>query len=83
MPAIREFFDTTNDSLVFASGLEVGSFTYIEFAAFSGGGDREARFAGTRQLQVDKDGDSSSDINVLIDGFTAANQLTASDFHWQ
>ena len=51
-------------------------------AAFSGGGNSEARFDGARQVQVDQDGDGSADINFLVNGVTAANLLTATDFVW-
>lgn len=70
------------DKLVFATGLEVGSFSYIEAAAFSGGGNSEARFAGGALLQIDRDGDGSSDISVTLAGLTAADQLTSADFVW-
>ncbi|GAB5469650.1 MAG: hypothetical protein Kilf2KO_26800 [Rhodospirillales bacterium] len=70
------------DKLVFATGLESGSFAYLGAAAFSGGGDSQARFAGSAQLQVDRDGDGAADIAVSIVGLTAADQLTASDFLW-
>ncbi len=49
------------DKPVFATGLETGSFAYIAAAAFSGGGNSEARFAGSRQIQVDDDGDGVVD----------------------
>ncbi len=75
-PVIRDFDGELangangEDKLVFAIGLEVGSFTYIEAAAFSGGGNSEARYAGSRQIQVDQD------------GVTAVNLLTEKDFIW-
>ncbi|MEO1193734.1 MAG: calcium-binding protein [Pseudomonadota bacterium] len=87
-PVIRDFdgeranAGNGEDKLVFATGLEVGSFAYIGGAAFSGGGDSEARFDGDRQVQVDQDGDGSADIAFLVDGVTNAGQLTASDFVW-
>ncbi len=60
------------DKLVFANGLEIGGFTYIEAAAFSGNGNSEARFAGIRQTQVDQDGNGSVDQAFLLDGLTVA-----------
>ena len=66
-PAVRDFdrvlLNAANgeDKLVFSSGLETGSFAYIGSSAFSGDGDSEARFAGTRQVQVDQDGDCVTD----------------------
>ncbi len=87
-PVIRDFdgvlVNAANgeDKLVFATGLEVGSFTYIEANTFSGSGDSEARYAGTRQVQVDQDGDGAVDQAFLVDGVTAANLLTAADFVW-
>ncbi len=71
-----------DDKLVFATGLEVGSFAYIGAAAFSGGGSSEARFDGPRQIQVDQDGDGVADQAFLVDGVTAANLLTSTDFVW-
>lgn len=88
-PVIRDFAGIavndevgTQDKLVFAAGLEVGSFSYIGEAAFSGGGNSEARFNGPRQIQVDQDGDGSTDQAFQLDGITAANRLTSSDFIW-
>jgi len=71
-----------DDWLVFASGLETGSVAYIGSAAFSGGGNSEARFAGDGQIQVDDDGDGNVDQAFLMTGVTAANLLTATDFVW-
>ncbi|MEQ8651519.1 MAG: calcium-binding protein, partial [Kiloniellales bacterium] len=70
------------DKLVFATGLEAGNFAYLGAAAFSGGGNSEARFAGPRQIEVDQDGDGAVDQAFLVDGVTAANLLTATDFVW-
>ncbi|MEO1193394.1 MAG: calcium-binding protein [Pseudomonadota bacterium] len=87
-PVIRDFdgedFPGGNgeDKLVFATGLEVGSFAYINGQAFSASGNSEARFAGNRQLQVDQDGDGTVDQAILIDGFSIAGRLTATDFVW-
>jgi len=88
-PAIRDFDGVSanaangEDKLVFATGLEVGTFAYIGTSAFSASGNSEARFAlGPGQVQVDQDGDGSADINFLVDGVTAANLLTATDFVW-
>ncbi len=41
------------DRIAFRTGLEVGSFTYIEAAVFTGGGNSEARYAGGGTLEVD------------------------------
>ncbi|MEO1194025.1 MAG: hypothetical protein AAFY02_19870, partial [Pseudomonadota bacterium] len=71
-----------DDKIVFATGLETGSFSYIGDAGFSADGNSEARFAGAGALQIDQDGDGSSDISVFVDGVSLANQLTASDFLW-
>ena len=59
------------------TGPQVGVFSYIE-AAFTGGGNSQARFAGERQLEAE--GDGSADFALLLDPFTAADQPTASDF---
>ncbi len=69
------------DKLVFASGLEVGSFAYVGAAAFSGGRS-EARYDGSRRIEVDQDGDGTLDQAFLVDGVTDAGLLTASDFLW-
>ena len=52
-------------------------------AAFSGGGNSEARYDGPRQIQVDQDGDGNVDQAFLIDGVTNAGLLTATDFVWR
>ena len=62
--------------------METGSFAYIGAAAFSGGGDSEARFAGGGILQVDSDGNGLADVILEIARLTAADQLTATDFLW-
>ncbi|MEQ8654390.1 MAG: calcium-binding protein [Kiloniellales bacterium] len=79
---IQDFSQAEGDKLVFASGLETGTFAYIGDAAFSGGGNSEARFAGGQRLEVDQDGDGSADLGAKIVGFTAANALSMSDFVW-
>ncbi|GAB5471801.1 MAG: calcium-binding protein [Rhodospirillales bacterium] len=87
-PVIRDFdgerlnAGNGEDKLVFDTGLETGTFAYIGAAAFSGGGDSEARFDGNRQVQVDQNGDGIADIAFEIQKLTAANQLTATDFVW-
>ncbi len=70
------------DKIVYASGLEVGTFDYIRSDPFSAGGNSEARYDGPRRVQVDQDGDGAADQAFLIDGLTAANLLTATDFVW-
>ncbi len=70
------------DSLFFATGLEVGNFAYVAGRAFSGGGNSEARFAGDRQVEVDRDGDGSADIFFRVDGLSVAGGLTSTDFLW-
>ncbi|MEQ8652063.1 MAG: hypothetical protein RIC87_06325, partial [Kiloniellales bacterium] len=71
------------DSLVFASGLEVGVFSYIESAAFDGNANSQARFNDVQnQLEVDSDGDGTADMAVKMSNLSLANQLTAMDFLW-
>ncbi len=70
------------DKIVMATGLETGSFDYVGAAAFSGAGNSEARFAGSLTLEIDQDGDGAADLSFRVNGLTAANQLTASDFVW-
>ncbi|GAB5469651.1 MAG: hypothetical protein Kilf2KO_26810 [Rhodospirillales bacterium] len=87
-PTLRDFDGVRlgaangEDKLVFAAGLEAGSFAYIGTAGFSGSGNSEVRFAGDRQVRMDRDGDGAVDSAFLINGLTAANQLTATDFVW-
>ncbi len=71
-----------SDRFVFAAGLEVGSFTYVEDAAFSGSGDSKARIASTGVVKVDYDSDGSADISVEVAGLSSAGALTGSDFLW-
>ncbi len=70
------------DKLVFATGLEVGNFSYIRGQAFSAGGESEARFAGGQRVDVDRDGDGTTDISFLVEGLSQAGSLTSSDFIW-
>lgn len=87
-PVIRDFdgakVNAANgqDHVVFSSGLETGIFAYIGANAISGGGKSEARYDGPRQVQVDQDGDGAADISFRVDGVTAANLLTNTDFMW-
>jgi Ca2+-binding RTX toxin-like protein len=86
---ISDFSGTTDfgggagqgDKLAFV-GLLAGAFSYVQAAAFSGGGNSEARFAGANTLQVDTNGNGTVDITVKLDNFTAATQLVNSDFVW-
>lgn len=71
------------DRLAFKTGLEVGSFSYIDGAAFSASGNSEARFAGVRKVEIDQDGDGGMDVFILVDGLTNAAELTSMDFLWQ
>ncbi len=70
------------DLLVFAAGLERGSFAYRGDSAFSGGGNSEARHAGSGLIEVDHDGDGSGDIKVTVLGVSQGGDLTAQDFLW-
>jgi len=86
---IHDFSGTTDfgggagqgDKLAFVS-LLTGAFSYVQAAAFSGGGNSEARFAGANTLQVDTNGNGAVDITINLDNFTAATQLVNSDFVW-
>jgi len=66
------------DLLVF-SGLLTGTFGYRGAAAFTGGGNTEARIQGN-QVQMDFNGDAISDLSITLTGLTNAAQLAASDF---
>ncbi len=87
-PTIADFhgviFDAgaEQDRLVFAEGLETGSFAYRGDAAFAGKGNSEARYAGNGKINVDHDGDGTSDIAFEVEGMSEAGQLTAQDFLW-
>ncbi len=70
------------DRLVFATGLESGSFDYRGGRAFTGSGDSEARHDGQGQIQVDIDGDGKGDVTFRLAGMSQAGQLTAADFLW-
>ena len=70
------------DRLVFATGLEAGNFSYIHASAFTGAGNSQARFAGGDTLEVDVNGDGKADGSLLMNGLSAASQLTAGDFLW-
>lgn len=74
-------FDGTADLLVF-QGLLRGSFDFRGAGAFLVDGQSQARFVeGTRQMQVDVDGNGVTDIAITLAGVTLA-QLSARDFLW-
>lgn len=79
---IRDFSQAEGDKLVFATGLESGSFAYIGDAGFSSGGNSEARFAGGNRLDIDQDGDGTTDLSAKLNGFTSADKLSGGDFVW-
>ncbi|MGK9167497.1 hypothetical protein KXR53_14425 [Inquilinus limosus] len=66
------------DKLVFEDLLH-GTFSYRGAAAFTAGGNSEARFSGEDVL-VDTDGNGTVDITIYLTGMTTASQLQASDF---
>ncbi len=70
------------DRLVFATGFEAGNFEYIGEAAFAGAGNSQARYASAGAVEVDRDGNGTTDITFRMGGLSEAVQLTASDFHW-
>lgn len=80
---ITDFTSADGDQLVFA-GLEVGTFVYLEDAAFTGGSDNsEARFDSVSgKLQIDTDGNGAADFVLTLTGITLATQLDATDFLW-
>ena len=73
---------SAGDRLAFATGLEVGSFSYLGSAGFSGNGSSAARLAAEERLEVDQDGDGSTDIVVELRSISQAEQLSANDFLW-
>ncbi|GAB5471890.1 MAG: hypothetical protein Kilf2KO_49200 [Rhodospirillales bacterium] len=74
---------TSQDSLVFVTGLETLAFSYIESAAFDAAGNSQARFdAALGQVEVDSDGDGAVDMAFRLQGQSLASQLTATDFLW-
>jgi len=75
---ISDFSSAQGDKLAF-QGLLHGAFSYLGAAAFTAGGNSEARFAGG-QLFVDTDGNGAVDITVTLTGITNASQIHASDF---
>ncbi|MEO1194358.1 MAG: hypothetical protein AAFY02_21605 [Pseudomonadota bacterium] len=79
---IRDFSQAEGDKLVFATGLESGSFTYRGDAAFTGVGNSEARLAADGRLEVDQDGDGQVDLRARLSGISGGQQLSAGDFVW-
>lgn len=74
-------FDANGDVLAFQNMLQ-GPFSYVGTGAFTKGHHTEARFVeGTRQLQLDANGDGNADLAVTLNGVSAAH-LSASDFVW-
>lgn len=80
---ITDFTSADGDLLVF-DGLEVGTFVYLEDAAFTGGSNNsEARFDSvTGKFQIDTDGDGTANMVLTLTGLTSATQLDTSDFLW-
>lgn len=80
---ITDFTAVDGDLLVF-DGLEVGTFVYLEDAAFTGGSNNsEARFDSvTGKFQIDTDGDGTANMVLTLTGLTSAAQLDTSDFLW-
>ncbi|MEM1365889.1 MAG: calcium-binding protein, partial [Pseudomonadota bacterium] len=76
-------FDATDDSeVLFFSGLQTGSFSFLGDAsnAFTAGGNTEARFDdATKQLEVDFDGDGASDFELTLTDVALSN-LDSGDF---
>ncbi|MGL6210290.1 MAG: tandem-95 repeat protein, partial [Paracoccaceae bacterium] len=65
---------------LFFDGPRIGPFAYVGGAAFSGGSDNtEARVVGN-QVQVDMNGDGTSDIAITLTGLVNASQLAVTDF---
>lgn len=62
-------------------GLLSGTFDYRGSGAFTATGNSEARFTGSA-LQVDTNGDGSSDLTLTLTGITTAGQLGNADFSW-
>ena len=74
-------FQPGKDFLVF-DGLLKGEFAYLAAGAFSAAGNSEARFdAASHLLQVDVNGDGSSDISVILTG-VSPNGLSDGNFLW-
>jgi len=75
-------FVTTSDKLQFA-GLLTGTFAYQATAAFTGGGNSQARFedTSTNILQIDTNGDGVTDMKLTLTGITSAG-IVAGDFVW-
>lgn len=74
---------SAGDHLVFATGLESGSFSFIATQAFSGTGSSEARFDTAKdRVEVDQNGDALADQVFALDGINKANQISSSDFLW-
>lgn len=77
-------FDSAEGDLMLFADLGVGSFVYREDAAFTGGSNNsEARFDSVSgRLQIDVNGDGTSDMDLALTGVTLATDLSASDFSW-
>ena len=75
---ITDFSAPQGDKLLF-QGLLHGTFAYRGSAAFTAGGNSEARFA-VGQMLIDTDGNGTTDIAINLTGITSASQFHASDF---
>ncbi len=72
--------DPSQADLVEITGVAGGG-SFIGTAAFGGTGTAAVRLdSANEQLQVDADGDGSANFEVGLSGYTAASQLTTTDF---
>ena len=76
---IRDF-NPGNDKIEFAESLLSGIFTYVGGGSLTGGGDSSARYNDSNShLEIDTDGDGAPDMEIRMDGVTAAD-LSINDF---
>lgn len=70
------------DTLIFATGLEQGTFQFIGSDEFDGMGNSQARTTDGLSVEIDRDGDGNRDFHIRMEGLTSPNQITSSDFLW-
>ena len=83
LDVITDFVSGT-DKLGFV-GLRVATFAYLGSSAFTGatgGNNSEVRFSATNTLQVDTNGDGTTDFSITVTGLAAAGNIVTGDFLW-
>ena len=84
LDTITDFSHAQLDLITF-TGLLTATFAYVGAGAFTGaagGLNSEVRFSAANTLQVDTNGDGTTDFSITVTGIASAGALVAADFLW-